>query len=150
MATPQQRTMSTRKGLLTKESTYVDMVIEERNYNDMVAERDKLKDIYQRFYLAHEEHHGTLIEESDIVSSEDYLQSVQKMYTLNLKKLNVAMDLIEANQTKSAIQPVIEQDSLTGSVNTLARLMNLPPLKLDTFSGAPDEYDVFVSTFEEV
>ena len=150
MATPQQRTMSTRKGLLTKESTYVDMVIEERNYDDMVAERDKLKDIYQRFYLAHEEHHGTLIEESDIVSSEDYLQSVQKMYTLNLKKLNVAMDLIEANQTKSAIQPVIEQDSLTGSVNTLARLMNLPPLKLDTFSGAPDEYDVFVSTFEEV
>ena len=92
----------------------------------------------------------TLIEESDIVSSEDYIQSVQKMYTLNLKKLNGAMDLIEAKQTKPTIQPVIEQDSLTGSVNTLARLMNLPPLKLDTFSGAPDEYDVFVSTFEEV
>ena len=150
MATPQQRTMSARKGLLTKESTYVDMVIEERNYEDMVAERDKLKDLYQRFYLAHEEHHGTLIEESDIVSSEDYLQNVQTMYTLNLKKLNGAMDLIEAKQTKPTIQPVIEQDSLTGSVNTLARLMNLPPLKLDTFSGAPDEYDVFVSTFEEV
>ena len=71
MVTPQQRTMSARKGLLTKESTYVDMVIEERNYDDMVAERDKLKDLYQRFYLAHEEHHSTLIEESDIVSSED-------------------------------------------------------------------------------
>ena len=28
-------------------------------------------------------------------------------------------------------------------------MMNLPPLKLDTFSGAPDEYDVF-STFEEI
>ena len=56
MATPQQRTMSAIKGLLTKESTYVDMVIEERNYDAMVAERDKLKDLYQRFYLAHEEH----------------------------------------------------------------------------------------------
>ena len=100
MATPQQRTMSARKGLLTKESTYVDMVIGERNYNDMVAERDKLKDLYQRFHLAHEEHHSTLIEESDIVSSEDYLQNVQTMYTLNLKKLNGAMDLIEAKQTK--------------------------------------------------
>ena len=70
------------------------------------------------------------------------------MYTLNLKKLTGAMDLIESNQTKPTIQPVIEQDSLTGSVNTLARLMNLPPLKL--FSGAPDEYYVFVSTFKEV
>ena len=28
--------------------------------------------------------------------------------------------------------------------------MDLPPLKLDTFSGALDEYDVFVSTVEEV
>ena len=66
------------------------------------------------------------------------------MYTLNLKKLNGAMDLIESKETKPTIQSAIEPDSLTGSVNTLARLMNLPPLKIDTFSGAPDEYDVFV------
>ena len=69
--------------------------------------------IYQQFYLAHEEHHSTLIEESDIVSSEYYLQNVQKMYTLNLKKLNGAMDLIEAKQTKTTIQSAIEQDSRT-------------------------------------
>ena len=121
--------MSARKGLLTKESTYVDMDIEERNYDDMVAERDKLKDLYQRFYLLHEDHHGTLIEEG----LEDYLQNVQTTYTLNLKKLNGAMDLIEAKQTKPVIQPAIEQDSLTGSVKILARLMNLSPLKIDTF-----------------
>ena len=142
MATPQRKAMSARKGLLTKESTYVDMVIEERNYDDMVAERDNPRIYTNSFYLAHEEHHSTLIEESDIVSSEDYLKNEQNMYTLNLKKLDGAMDLIDAKQTKPTIQPSIEQGSLTGYVNTLARLMNLPPLKLDTFSGAPDEYDV--------
>ena len=81
-----------------------------------------------RFYLAHDEHHCTLIEERDIVSSEDNLQNVQNMYTLNLKKLNGTMDLIEANQSKPPIQSAIEQDIITGYMNTLARLMNLPPL----------------------
>ena len=28
--------------------------------------------------------------------------------------------------------------------------MNLPPLQIDTFPGAPDGYDVFFTTFEEV
>ena len=51
---------------------------------DMVAERDKLNDLYKRFYHADEEHHGTLNEKSDIVSSEYYLQNVQNMDTLNL------------------------------------------------------------------
>ena len=60
------------------------------------------------------------------------------------------MDMIEAKQTKPTIHPAIEQDSLTGYVNILARLMNLSRLKLDTFSGAPDECDVFVTMFDEV
>ena len=34
IAIPQQRAIPTRKGLLTKESTYVDMVIEEHKYDD--------------------------------------------------------------------------------------------------------------------
>ena len=36
------------------------------------------------------------------------------------------------------------------SVISLAQLMSLPPLKIEIFDGSPDDYDTFISTFEEV
>ena len=41
-------------------------------------------------------------------------------------------------------------DTSVESVISLAQLMSLPPLKIKIFGGSPDDYDIFIFTFEEV
>ena len=47
-------------------------------------------------------------------------------------------------------KPVKEEFHNEQSFQTLGQLINLPPLELKKFSGQPDEYDNFVTTFNEV
>ena len=56
-----------------------------------------------------------------------------------MRKLNSAIDLLEPDRARHADEPVVKHES----VATLAQLMNLPPLKIETFSGLPEEFDVF-------
>ena len=147
MSTDKQRSRSARKGLITKETTQLDLIITECNYEDMVAEREIYKDLYKKFRKAHDEYHDTLSEESHIESSECYLEDVQKKYTLNLRKLNAAIDEERADSNTVPMKNY-KHDCQNESLQALAHLVNLPPLKIETFSGSPDDFDTFITTFD--
>ena len=149
MPTDKQRSRSARKGLITKETTQLELIITERNYEDMLAEREIYKELYKKFRKAHDEYHDTLDEETDIESSECYLMDVQKKYTLNLRKLNAAIDE-ECSESKNVSTRNHQQDCQTESLQTLAHLVNLPPLNIETFTGSPDDFDTFITTFDIV
>ena len=97
MPTDKQRSRSARKGVLTKETTKLELIIEEQNFDNIIAEREKYKQLYRNFYRAHEEYHDTIIIESEIDASECYLEDVQKTYTVNLRKLNDAIDKLDGD-----------------------------------------------------
>ena len=47
-------------------------------------------------------------------------------------------------------QQVIQESNYEQSLKSLGHLINLPPLELKKLSRQPDEFDNFVTTFNEV
>ena len=80
----------------------------------------------------------------EISSSENYYLDVSNVYTIYLRKLKAAIDLSKEARVSSKTDTSVE------SVSSLAQLMSLPPLKIEIFDGSPDDYDILISTFEEV
>ena len=146
MATEHQKSRSARKGLLTKEFNNIEIIIEERDPDEIVAERVKLKDLYKKFKQAHDLYHDPLTDTDEISSSENYYLDVSNVYTIYLRKLNAVIDLMESKEARVSSKT----DTSVESVTSLAHLMSLPPLKIEIFDGSPDDYDIFISTFEEV
>ena len=134
------------KGVLTRETVHVDRIIEERDYDDILNEKKMLKSLFRKFQESHDSFHSTLADDDEIAPSEIYFVVVSELYTKNMRKLNSVIDLLEPDRARFADEPVVKN----GSLATLAQLMNLPPLKIETFSGMPEEFDVFITTFDEV
>ena len=146
MATEHQKSRSARKGLLTKEFNNIERIIEESDPDEIVAERVKLKDLYRKFKQVHDLYHDLLTDTDEISSSENYYLDVSNVYTIYLRKLNAAIDFMESKEARVSSKT----DTSVESVTSLAQLMSLPPLKIEIFDGSPDDYDIFISTFEEV
>ena len=146
MTTEHQKSRSARKRVLTKEFNNIERIIEERDPDEIVAERVKLKHLYRKFKQAHDLYHDPLTDTDEISTSENYYLDVSNVYTMYLRKLNAAIDLMESKEARVSSKVVTNDES----VISLAQLMSLPPLKIEIFDGSPDDYDTFISTFEEV
>ena len=140
--TDAKKCRSARKGALTREYSNMELLIEEGSYDILLAEKEKMKELYLNFRTAHETYHDRLDQEDEISTSFRYLEEVQKTYTMKLKDLNTALKDVRAEQPQDVVQDQ--------SVRTLAHMINLPPLKIETFTGTPEDYDSFVATFNEV
>ena len=135
---------SVEKQELMKLYGNLDVLIAEDDYDGVVSEREWMKAQYIKFRETHREYHETLQEESDIEVSDMYLYDVQKLYA---KQQNLAKAALKEMRPS---KPVNEEFHNEQSFQTLGQLINLPPLELKKFSGQPDEYDNFVTTFNEV
>ena len=135
---------SVEKQELMKLYGNLDVLISEDDYDGVVSEREWMKAQYIKFRETHREYHETLQEESDIEVSDMYLDDAQKLYA---KQQNLAKAAL--NEMRPC-KPVKEAFHNEQSFQTLGQLINLPSLELKKFSGQPDEYDNFVTTFNEV
>ena len=133
---------SVKKQELMKLYGNLDVLIAEDDYDGVVSEREWMKAQYIKFCETHREYHETLQEESDIQVSDMYLYDVQKLYA---KQQNLAKAAL--NEMRPS-KPVNKEFHNEQSFQTLGQLINLPPLELKKFSGQPDEYDNFVTTFK--
>ena len=135
---------STCRSALTKSYGELDVLIAEDNYEALLLERERVKTLYQNFREAHIKHHDTLREELDIQASDTYLYDVQKQYAGQLMAAKVALNEMQEQKQMSP------NSNYEQSLKFLGHLINLPPLELKNFSGEPDEFDNFVTTFNVV
>ena len=104
-----------------------------------------MKTLYLRFRETYNIHHNTLKEDADIQASDAYFMDVQKQYAAQQMAAKAALnDMLPQKQVKQELNGEHEL------FKTLGHLINLPPLELKRFSGDLDEFDDFVTTFNEV
>ena len=122
----------------------LEVLIAEDDYDAVASGREHLKALYLNFREAHTNHHVTLQDESDIKASSSYLYDVQQQYIEQQRAAKTALNEMRHQQQ------VIQESNYEQSLKSLGHLINLPPLELKKFSGQPDEFDNFVTTFNEV
>ena len=129
---------------LTKAYGDIGVLIAEDDHDAVVSEREHLKTMYRRFQKAHAQYHDTLLDESEIQASDAYFNDVQQLYASHQTTVKTALNCMQ-------LQPNIKQEEHhEHSFSTLRHLINLPPLELTKFSGDPNEFDNFITTFKEV
>ena len=120
------------------------MLIAEDDVDGIMAHRELMKSLYVNLREAHTKYYENCQEDADIEESDVYLHDVQKLYAEQLNAAKTTLnELRTQNQGK---QDVHNQQSF----QTLDQLINLPPLELKKFSGEPDDFDNFMTTFHEV
>ena len=140
-----KRSLSARKDALTKAYGDLSVLLAEDDLDGVISERERMKTLYLRFRETYNIHHNTLKEDADIQASDAYFMDVQKQYAAQQMAAKAALnDMLPQKQLKQELNGEHE------SFKTLGHLINLPPLELKRFSGDPDEFDDFVTTFNEV
>ena len=129
---------------LTKAYGNLSVVIAEEDYDAVMLEREHLKSKYLKFRDTHIEYHETLEDEADIQVSDAYFYDVQQVYATQQNIAKVALKDMRLHV------PIAQELSNEQSFKSLGHLINLPPLQLQKFSGKPDEFDNFITTFHEV
>ena len=110
----------------------------------------KLKDLFKKFTLAHEEFHQTLVNEKEIDESDAYFFDKQEDYisTLNLvKNITKPREVVPENEVPigSEMESLGKFEDV--SRNELLRLLNLPKVELEVFDGNPLHYHQFIRAF---
>ena len=73
----------------------------------------KLKDLYRKFKQAHDLYHDPLTDPDEIACSENYYLDVSNVYTIYLRKLNAAIDLMESKEVRVSSKTDISDESVT-------------------------------------
>ena len=129
---------------LSKSYGDLEVLIAEDDYDEIISQRKWMKTLYVQFRDAHVEYHETLLNEVDISASNAYFRDTQKLYATQQNAAKAALN--EVRHEHKAKQEMQHGHSF----ETLSNLMHLPPLELKKFSGEPDEFDDFMTTFNEV
>ena len=129
---------------LTKAYGNLSVLIAEDDYEAILSEREQLKTLYMYFREAHMDYHETLTQEADIQVSDAYLRDVQQVYAA---QLNAAKSALRDMQQQTQIRQELNSEQ---SFKALGHLINLPSLELQKFSGEPEEFDSFITTFNAV
>ena len=140
-----KRSLSVRKDALMKAYGDLSVLVAEDDLDGVVSERERMKTLYLSFRETYNSHHNTLNEDTDIQASDAYFMDVQRQYAAQQMAAKAALkDMLPQKPLKQELNGESE------SFKTLGHLINLPPLELKRFSGDPDEFDDFVTTFNEV
>ena len=140
-----KRSLSVRKDALMKAYGDLSVLVAEDDLDGVVSERERMKTLYLSFRETYNSHHNTLKEDADIQASDAYFMDVQRQYAAQQMAAKAALkDMLPQKPLKQELNGESE------SFKTLGHLINLPPLELKRFSGDPDEFDDFVTTFNEV
>ena len=139
-----KKSRSVRKAQLEKSYGDLSVLIAEDDVDGIMAHRELMKSLYVNFRESHTKYYENLQDDADIEKSDAYLHDVQKLYAEQLNAAKTALN--ELRTQNQGTQDVHNQQSF----QTLGQLINLPPLELKKFSGEPDDFDNFMTTFHEV
>ena len=129
---------------LSKSYGDLDVLIAEDDFDEIITQREWMKTLYIKFRDSHVEYHETLQEESVINTSDAYFRDIQTLY---VKKQNAAKAALNDMGRQYQMRQDVHNEQ---SIKSLAHLINLPPLELKKFSGEPDDFEEFITTFNEV
>ena len=107
------------------------------NVNDHII---RLKELFERFMSAHNMYYETLTEDKDIDESDVYFYDKQSSY---ISVLDSVKNYNKHAEIKVEIPP-ISDTSEELSRNELLRLLNLPKVELDVFSGDQLHFHQFI------
>ena len=130
-----------RRGSVTKAIGALRRFVAERDDKAVKSQLQKIKRAFQDFELAHDEFHKTtLTDEQQMLTSEPYYEEVENGYI-------AAVD--DANQW---LLDLVNDTDNTDSSNELsmADMMSMPQLTIETFSGDPMYYKEFKAMFDEM
>ena len=140
-----KKSRSVRKAQLEKSYGDLSVLIAEDDVDGIMAHRELMKSLYVNFRQSHTKYYENLQEDADIEESQIHqLHDVQKLYAEQLNAAKTALN--ELRTQHQGNQDVHNQQPF----QTLGQLINLPPLELKKFSGEPDDFDNFMTTFHEV
>ena len=124
---------------------------------------DRLQSAQQTFdelEAAHYDFHESLTESKDIRESEYWFQSALDEYSKKVDELNswlISQSIDPASGDKLNVSDQTASSSsseMSGDISKLssdlANLLSLPTLEVPVFDGDPRQYQVFVTTFDEV
>ena len=118
----------TKKTSLTKQANQLKRYVEEGDVDVVNTRRKLYVNTFKEFDEAHENVDSTTVE------SEEYYNSVLQAYTETLKHVNVWLKDLKHEKN---------------SESKMVKLLTLPKLEIDKFSGNPEEYLSFIAMFEE-
>ena len=136
-----RRLQSVKKDELEKSYGDLGVLIAEDDFDEIITHREWMKSLYVKYREAHTEFHETLHEEAAIKASDVSFRDAQNVYTSQQNAAKAALNCMKTQQQ-------MKKDEQ--SFQTLGQLINLPPLELKKFSGEPDDFDDFMTTFHEV
>ena len=129
---------------LSKSYGDLDVLVAEDDFDEIITQREWMKTLYVKFRDSHVEYHETLHEESVINTSDAYFRDIQTLY---VKKQNAAKAALNDMGRQYQMRQDVHNEQ---SIKSLGHLINLPPLELKKFSGEPDDFEDFITTFNEV
>ena len=129
---------------LSKSYGDLDVLVAEDDFDEIITQREWMKTLYVKFRDSHVEYHETLQEESVINTSDAYFRDIQTLY---VKKQNAAKAALNDMGRQYQMRQDVHNEQ---SIKSLGHLINLPPLELKKFSGEPDDFEDFITTFNEV
>ena len=132
---------TTSKRAVTKEINLIKQCIAEDDTDGIDDEIVKLKELFRKFKLAHDAYHEKFTQDEDIDESEAYFYDEQKEYISSLNSFKV---YCKSTQVKTEITA----DDSDLSRNELLRLLNLPRVELENFSGNPLHFHQFIRAFD--
>ena len=129
---------------LSKSYGDLDVLVAEDDFDEIITQREWMKTLYVKFRDSHVEYHETLQEETVINTSDAYFRDIQTLY---VKKQNAAKAALNDMGRQYQMRQDVHNEQ---SIKSLGHLINLPPLELKKFSGEPDDFEDFITTFNEV
>ena len=129
---------------LSKSYGDLDVLVAEDDFDEIITQREWMKTLYVKFRDSHVEYHETLQEESVINTSDAFFRDIQTLY---VKKQNAAKAALNDMGRQYQMRQDVHNEQ---SIKSLGHLINLPPLELKKFSGEPDDFEDFITTFNEV
>ena len=118
----------TKKTSLTKQANQLKRYVEEGDVDVVNTRRKLYVNTFKEFDEAHENIDSTTVE------SEEYYNSILQAYTETLKHVNIWLKDLKLEKN---------------SESKMVKLLTLPKLEIDKFTGNPEEYLSFIAMFEE-
>ena len=153
-AAQMQTYMSRRKGAITKHLSALNRLITERDINGLKSRLVNISKAFVAFEEIHEQYLATLDDANDIEACVKYFLHVDHDYSEGVNAANMWLeDYLHVDHDNRVSPPGATAAMSPGESAKrdyeMSRLLRIPQVNLDVFTGNPLDYQNFIAVFEE-
>ena len=153
-AAQMQTYMSRRKGAITKHLSALNRLIAERDINGLKSRLVNISKAFVAFEEIHEQYLATLDDANDIEACVKYFLHVDHDYSEGVNAANMWLeDYLHVDHDNRVSPPgataVMSPGESAKRDYEMSRLLRIPQVNLDVFTGNPLDYQNFIAVFEE-